>query len=298
DEVILPSHTFVATGSAVAMVGATPVFADVGEDHMIDPDHVASLVTERTRALLPVQLNGRTCAMDRLGAIAEQHGLLLFEDAAQGLGSAYRGRRAGSFGLAASFSFYPAKLLGCFGDGGAIVTDDQGLAARLRGLRDHGRVAGHDVAEWSFNSRLDNVQAAVLSLKLARFDEAIARRRTVARLYHERLVEAFADREGFVLPPPPADDGDHFDVYQNYEIEVGPGRDELKAFLAERGIGTIVQWGGKAIHQFEALGFSDVHLPVTERVMAHSLLLPMNTFVSDDDVHYVADQILAWMEGR
>lgn len=285
DEVILPSHTFVATAAAVKQVGATPILVDVGDDHMIDPLCVESAVTERTKAIVPVHLNGRTCDMEALTGIAEAHGLLIMEDAAQGLGSRFRGRMAGTFGAAGSLSFYPAKLLGCFGDGGAVVTNDDLLAERVRQLRDHGRSDDGGVAQWSYNSRLDNLQAAVLDLKLGFFPEAIEKRRNWAALYHSRLSR----HEGLLLPPEPVD-GDHFDVFQNYELE-SPQRDELRVHLQDHGIGTIIQWGGSAVHQFPHLGFGSLDLPITERIMENSLLLPMNDSVTEADVSYVCDTI-------
>ena len=286
DEVILPSHTFVATASAVAQVGARPVLVDVRDDHLVDPEAVRRVVTPRTRVIMPVQLNGRTADMDAIQAVADEHGLLVVEDAAQGLGSAFRGRKAGTFGRAAGFSFYPAKLLGCFGDGGGVVTDDAEVADRITTLRNHGRMDDGNVREYSYNSRLDNVQAAILLVKLRHFEGEIRRRREIAAAYDERL----RGLPGAVLPPPPTDDGPHFDVFQNYEIEL-PRRDDVRERLAERGVGTIVQWGGKAVHQFPALGF-DVRLPVTERVMSDSLMLPLHPHLSDEEVEYVAAAVV------
>lgn len=286
DEVVLPSHTFVATASAVAQVGAKPVLVDVRDDHLIDPDAVRSAVSPRTKALMPVHLNGRTADMGALAAIAHEHGLLIVEDAAQGLGSEFEGRKAGTFGRAAGFSFYPAKLLGCFGDGGAVVTDDADVADRISTLRNHGRMDDGSVREFSYNSRLDNVQAAVLLVKMRHFDEEIRRRREIAAFYDGRLRGV----PGILLPPAPDEGGRHFDVYQNYEVEL-PRRDAVRERLTERGVGTIVQWGGRAVHQFPALGF-DVRLPMTDRVMADSLLLPMHPHLRDEEVEYVAAAVL------
>lgn len=292
DEVILPSHTFIATGSATHFSGATPVLVDCRDDHMIDPDAIRRAVTSRTKAIVPVQLNGRTAEMDTIMNLAKEHGLVVIEDAAQALGSEFRSRKAGTFGKAGSFSFYPAKLLGCFGDGGCVVTDDDEIAAIVRSLRDHGRMDDGDVRGWSFNSRLDNVQAALLDLKLKTFKETIARRREIAARYQELL----GDIPELLLPPAPDKDSRHFDVFQNYEIE-SESRDELRARLKDRGIGTIIQWGGKAIHQFPRLNFK-VSLPVTDRVMRKSLLLPMNTALSDEDVVYVAENVAAFFGAR
>ena len=153
DEVIMPSHTYVATAAAVHFVGATPVLADIGPDHMLDADSVEKAVTSRTRAIMPVQLNGRTCDMDALGEIARRHDLIIAEDAAQALGSKFKGKCAGTFGAFGTFSFYPAKVLGSFGDGGALVTNDDEIAERVGLMRDHGRNDEGRVVAWEAGAR-------------------------------------------------------------------------------------------------------------------------------------------------
>jgi dTDP-4-amino-4,6-dideoxygalactose transaminase len=286
DEVIVPAHTYIASAAAIHFVGATPVLVECGKDHLIDAESAERAITNRTKAIMPVQLNGRTADMDRVGAVARKHGLRIIEDAAQALGSQFRGRFAGTFGSAGTFSFYPAKVLGCFGDGGAIVTNDDQIGRRLALLRDHGRNADGEVVAWGTNSRLDNIQAAVLDFKLKTFDRDLERRRAIARLYDEGL----RDVPELVLPPAPGSDPAHHDVFQNYEIEAD-ARDALKAHLQDSGVRTIVQFGGKAVHQFGGLGFEGVKLPITERLYTRALLLPMNTTLSDEDVSYIVDQI-------
>ena len=285
DEVILPSHTYVASAAAVHFAGAVPVLVECGPDHLIDPAAVEAAITSRTRAIMPVQLNGRTCAMDDLQRIADRYGLIIVEDAAQGLGSRYKGRQAGTFGAAAGFSFYPAKVLGCFGDGGAVTVGDEDLAARIRLLRDHGRNEAGEMVTWGLNSRLDTLQAAVLSVKLRVLDREVERRRQIARLYRERLQ----DLDDLTLPPGPDGDADHFDVYQNYEIEAGR-REALRAHLTVRGVGTVIQWAGSPVHQIAALGL-ETTLPRTDRIFERCFLLPMNTSLADDDVALVTDAI-------
>jgi len=292
DEVIVPSHTFVASAAAIHHAGGTPVLVDCGRDHLIDADSVRSAITDRTRGIMPVQLNGRTANMAPILDIVAQHDLFIVEDACQALGSTYRGRPAGSFGLAGSISFYPSKTLGGVGDGGAIVTDDDDMAEQVRILRDHGRGPDGQVSIWGFNTRLDNLQAAVLGIKLRRYQEAIDRRRELASVYNDRL----AGIGQLLLPPGPEESAEHFDIYQNYEIEA-ESRDELREHLLERGVHTILQWGGMAIHQFSRLGFN-VSLPYTERMVERFMLLPMNTSLSDDDVHYICDCIEEFYKGR
>ncbi len=286
DEVIVPSHTYVASAASIHFAGATPVLVECRDDHMIDPDSIRQAITRRTKAIMPVQLNGRTADMDAILAIAAEHGLEVIEDAAQALGSKFKGRFAGTFGAAGTFSFYPAKLLGCFGDGGGVVTNDDRMGAQLALLRDHGRDAAGEVIAWGTNSRLDNLQAAILNIKFKTFDEDLARRRTLARLYDEGL----RDVAELHLPPAPEADAAHFDVYQNYEIEA-ESRDALKAHLEMQGVRTIIQFGAKAVHQYEGLGLTHYRLPRTELLYRRALLLPMNTSLSDDDVHHVVDCI-------
>ena len=188
-------------------------------------------------------------------------------------------------GAISCFSFYPAKALGCFGDGGALVTNDDRVAERIELWRDHGRNKDGIVVDWGTNCRLDNVQAAILNFKLKSFDAAIARRREIARIYDRRLKGV----RDLILPPGPDSDPDHFDVFQNFEIQSGH-RDELRAFLEQRGVRTLLQWGGRAVHQFKELGFS-VALPKTALMTSRFIMLPMNTSLSDDDANYVCDSI-------
>lgn len=285
DEVILPAHTFIATAAAIHFAGGIPVPVDCGTDHLIDPVAVAAAMTRKTRFLMPVQVNGRTCKMDELQEIAQSRGLQIIEDSAQALGSQYKGQRAGTFGLAGTFSFYPAKILNCFGDGGALVTNDDGIAEQVLLFRDHGRHQNGEAEIWGLNSRLDNLQAAILNFKLERYDEAITRRREIASLYHSEL-QGLSELS---LPPAPGSDPDHFDVYQNYEIEASR-RDALRLHLKEFGIGTLIQWGGVPVHHHKKLGFTQ-YLPKTDAFFERCFLLPMNTMLTDQDVSYICDKI-------
>jgi dTDP-4-amino-4,6-dideoxygalactose transaminase len=285
DEVIFSSHTMVATPAAVHFAGATPVPVDCGRDHLIDPPSVERAITPRTKAILPTQLNGRTADMEALQAIADRHGLIIVEDAAQALGSRFDGRCAGTFGIAGCISFYPAKTLGCLGDGGCLLTNNDQLSKQIRLLRDHGRNRDGNVVTWGLNSRLDNLQAAILKYKLQSYDREIAYRRELANVYDQELRTL----DELSLPPSPANDPRHFDIFQNYEIEA-TNRDALRDSLRQRGVGTLIQWGGKAVHQFEALGFEQ-SLPFTEQLFTRLLMLPMNTSLSHDDVRYVCSCI-------
>ena len=287
DEVILPGHAFIAAAQSIHFAGGVPVPVELDERNgwLIAPDSVRSAITPRTRAIMAVHVNGRVSPMDALGAIAEEHGLQIYEDAAQALGATQGGRQAGTFGRWGAFSFYPSKTLGCFGDAGALVTDDDDLAEQVRAMRNHGagpdKAISPDCALWGTNARLDNLHAAVLSFKLGWYRDAVDRRRDIAARYHA----AFSTIDALSLPPGADDDARNFDIFQNYEMCCDE-RDALRAHLAERQIGTIVQWGGVAIHQFRALGFTQ-QLPCTDAFFQRSLLLPMNHLLSDAQVDAV-----------
>lgn len=285
DEIIVPSHTYIASAAAVALVGAKPVLCDIGKDNLIDPISVEQKITKNTKAIMPVHVNGRTCAMAPLEDLAKRYDLMIVEDAAQALGSKYKGKCAGTFGKFGTFSFYPAKVLGCFGDGGAIITNDDEIAEKISLLRDHGRDKNGRVVSWGTNSRLDNLQAAFLNFKLQTFPEDIQRRREIAQRYHE----AFKNLKEIDLPPHPNESPDHFDIYQNYEMSAND-RDELKKYLQEKGISTIIQWAGTPVHHFKELGFNE-SLPKTDMFFKRCLMLPMNVSLSNDDVDYISNEV-------
>lgn len=292
DEIIISSHTMLATASAIKVAGGVPVPVDIGYDGLIDPVSIEAAITSNTVGIMPTQLNGRTCNMDLIIELAEKYGLFLVEDAAQALGSSFKGKAAGTFGLASDISFFPAKVLGCLGDAGAILVNDKSLYEAIYQIHDHGRhhVDGL-VKRWGRNSRLDNIQAAILSHRFKSYNEVIHRRRAIASLYHSRLSEI----EGLGLPVAPGEEPDHFDVFQNYEI-TARDRNGLKNYLSEKNIGTLIQWGGVAIHQFKELGFTQ-YCPNTDNFFENCIMLPMNYFISDNEVHYVCDQIQSFYQG-
>lgn len=287
DEVIFSSHTMVATPGAIVMVGATPIPCDVDQDGLMDAAQAEKLITPKTKMLMPTDLNGRVADMVSIRALADKAGLMISEDAAQALGAKYNGESAGLFGKFGTFSFYPAKSLGCFGDGGGFITNDDDIAAHVHAQRDHGRggLGSAEVSVWGTNSRLDNMQAAILSHLIDSFGENIARRREIALRYDE----AFSEINDLTLPPSQNADPERFDTFQNYEIR-SLQRDELRKHLSDHNVGTIIQWGGKAVHQFESLGFS-VDLPQTERFFEECLMIPMNHLLTDDEVNYVIDAV-------
>ena len=285
DQVIISSHTMLATASAIITAGGTPVPVDIGEDGLIDVNAIASAINSNTVGISPTQLNGRTCDMQTIMKIANDKKLVVVEDAAQALGSKFKNKSAGTFGDAASFSFYPAKVLGSLGDGGAVITNRNDIYEKVFQLHDHGRDSKGEVKSWGRNSRLDNLQAAILSKNFQKHDLVIKRRREIANIYNDELKEM----EELTLPPGPFENIHNFDIYQNYELQAN-NRDQLKQELTDKGIGTIIQWGGKAVHQWEMLGFN-VKLPKTERYFERCLMLPINLFVSDEDIYYVCETI-------
>lgn len=288
DEVIFSSHTFVATASAIYHSGAKPVPVECGPDHLIDLKSIEAAITSKTKAIIPTQLNGQVCDMEDIEELCKKYNLILIEDAAQSLGAKYKGKSAGTFGIASAYSFYPAKVVGCFGDGGAVVTNSDDIYNKVFLTRDHGRAKIGEVVTWGMNSRLDNLHAAILDFKLSKYNLDILRRREIASLYESGLN----DISELILPPAPNENPDKFEIYQNYEVEVvhASERDGIRTHLNEQGIGTILQWGGKAVHEFEGLGLK-YSLPYTEDLMRRCFLLPMNTSLSNDDVNYIIESV-------
>lgn len=298
DEIIVPSHSFIAAIQSIHFAGATPVPVELAEhDWLVDPAAIEAAITSRTVAIMPVHVNGRVCQMDAIMDIAQRHGLAVFEDSAQAAGAKLNGIGAGCWGNWGTYSFYPSKTLGCFGDAGALVTNDDAIADKVRAMRNHGanreKNIPLDVELWGTNCRLDNIHAAILNYKLGYYAEAIARRREIAAAYDAALRDIDALR----LPPPPVD-GPFFDIYQNYELCVQDKaqRDGLRAYLAERNVGTIIQWGGFGIHQLHGLGFTQ-DCPKTDRFFETSLLLPMNHILTAEQVDHVIATVRAFFGG-
>ena len=286
DEVITVAHTFVATVSAIVYCGAKPILVDIGDDMNMDVEQVEQVITPQTKAIMPVHLNGRMCDMEKLMTIANEHDLLVVEDAAQALGATFDGKKAGAFGLTGCFSFYPAKMLGAAGDGGIAVTNDEEIAEKIRLLRDHGfqRSTGEMLC-YGYNSRLDNVQAAILDVKLKHLPEWIERRRDIVGLYHQGL----SDLQELKLQPPPRSNDRFFDVYQNYVIHAKE-RDRLVAHLEEYDIEILISWP-KPMHHHDALGLGHFHLPKTEQISNEVLSLPMYPELGDEQISSVIEAI-------
>jgi dTDP-4-amino-4,6-dideoxygalactose transaminase len=284
-EVIVPANTFVATVEAVVLAGARPRFADVDPDTLlVTTETIEAAITPRTRALIVVHLYGQTPDMDAILACARRHGLTLVEDAAQAHGARWGSRRAGSFGVAGCFSFYPGKNLGAFGDAGAVVTSDEVLAERLRAMRDHGRVGGghYEHAILGTNSRLDALQAVVLEAKLGRLDGWNSTRRALMADYRALIDPAVALA---VADVPGAEGIHHLAVFRVQD------RDRLRAVLSETGVGTGVHYPTPCHLMGPYAPFAHEPMPVAEAAAGQLLSLPMYPHLDPEDVSYVAEKV-------
>ena len=282
DEVITPAGSFIASSSAISFTGATPVWVDVDPvSYNIDASRIEAAITPRTRAIMAVHLYGQPADMDAILAIAERHGLPVIEDACQSHGARYRGRRTGSMGAFAAFSFYPSKNLGAYGDAGALTTNDRTLAERVRMMRNYGQRAKYDHVYLAWNRRLDTLQAAVLRVKLRHLDAWNSARRTIASLYGGLL-----EHSGAALPHSAAG-VEH--VYHLYVVQVAD-RDRVQAELTAAGIGTGIHYP-VPIHLQEAYsdrGLAAGAFPVTEAAATRVLSLPMYPELAEADVRRVA----------
>ncbi|MBU4563236.1 MAG: DegT/DnrJ/EryC1/StrS family aminotransferase [Proteobacteria bacterium] len=280
DEVIVPAHTFVATTSAVVNVGATPVLVEVGRDFNLNPELIEDAITPATKAILPVHLSGYMADMERIMDIAKRHGLAVVEDACQSLGAHMSGKGAGSWGLAGCWSFYPFKILGGYGDGGAITTDDPEVALfatrmRYNGEdRETGEYHGH-----GFTCLLDNLQAAFLDVKLKHLPAWIERRIEIA----ERYRQALSDLEDLALPH--YGDPRRDNVYQNYTLRSRQG-DEFSEFLKQNGVEVLTQFR-KPYYKHEALNLPQGDFPETEALSREVCSLPMHPDLLEEEIDYV-----------
>jgi len=280
DEVIVPAHTFVATCSAVVNVGATPVLVDVGKDFNLDVDRIEKLITKKTKAIIPVHLSGYMSDMPRIMKIAEKYKLKVIEDACQSLGSSINNKRAGSWGNTGCWSFYPFKILGGYGDGGAITTNDADVALfatrmRYNGEdRDSGEYYGH-----GFTCLLDNLQAAFLDVKLRHLPSWIVRRKVVAEIYRAAL----SDISDLLLPHYNKPGFDH--VYLNYTLRSKQGND-FSEFLKANGVEVLTQFR-KPYYKHKGLRLIDRGFPETEAISKEVCSLPMNAEISDTEIDYV-----------
>lgn len=285
-EVITTPYTFFSSAGSIWRVGARPVFVDIDpETYNIDPAKIEAAVTEHTRAIMPVHLFGQMADMDPIMAVAQKHNLHVIEDAAQSIGSTYKGRKAGSIGTVGCFSFFPSKNLGCLGDGGMIVTQDPLLADRLSQMRNHGSKPKYYHKRVGGNFRLDTIQAAALLVKLPHLDGWSQARRRNAAKYDQLLA-------GYPPVKTPVVRDECQSIYNQYVIRV-PQRDALRAFLKQEGIGTEIYYP-VGMHQqecFAVLGYKPGDFPESERAARDTLALPIYSELTDEQIEYVVQKI-------
>lgn len=287
DEVIVPAHTFVASCSAIVNVGATPVLVDVTDDFNIDVDLIEPAITPKTKGIMPVHLSGWMADMPAIMKLAERHSLVVVEDACQSLGSSINGRRAGSWGLTGCWSFYPFKILGGYGDGGALTTNDPEVAAFARRMRyngeerETGEYHGH-----GFTCLLDNLQAAFLDVKLRHLPAWIVRRKAIA----ERYRQALSDIDDLMLPHYDRPGFDH--VYQNYTLRAKQGS-AFSDHMKKSGVEVLTQFR-KPYYRHAGLALKDTGFPVTEALSREVCSLPMSVELGDDEVEYVIQVVRAF----
>jgi dTDP-4-amino-4,6-dideoxygalactose transaminase len=291
DEVLLPPFTFVATGSAVSALGAKPVFADIRPDtYNLDPSELQRRVTPRTRAIIVVHLYGLAADMDPILAFAKARNLPVVEDNAQAIGASYKGRRTGSLADAACVSFYPTKNLGAYGDAGMVVTNSHELAARIRTLRNHGQSEKYRSTEPGWNSRLDEIQAAILRVKLRHLSDWQSARQSHAAEYNRLLSQVPG------VMPPPAPEG-HEHVYHQYTIRI-EYRDALQKFLSERRIGSTIYYPHPLHLQplYASLGHKPGDFPHSERAAQEVLSLPMYPELRNEQIAQVVNAIAEFLK--
>ncbi|MCR8850565.1 DegT/DnrJ/EryC1/StrS family aminotransferase [Rossellomorea sp. SC111] len=287
DEVITTPFTFFATAGAIARAGAKPVFVDIDpKTFNIDPSKIEEAITENTKAILPVHLYGQTSDMDPIKEIAEKHSLHVVEDAAQAIGAKYKGKMVGELGDAACYSFFPTKNLGAYGDAGMIVTDSEELADSMSVIRVHGSKPKYYHHVLGYNSRLDEMQAAILNVKFKHIDSWIEKRRQLARNYTELVSELNLD---IVTPE---EENDRFHVFHQYTIRTNK-RDELQKFLSDRGVQTMIYYPLPLHIQpvFSDLGYKEGDFPEAEKAAKEAISLPMFPELKIEQQEYVVSQI-------
>ena len=283
DEVVTTPFTFIATAEAVVRVGAKPVFCDIGYDtYNIDPDKIEAKITKNTKAILPVHLYGLPCAMDKITAIAQTHKLKVIEDCAQSFGSEYKERKVGSFGDCGCFSFFPAKTLACYGDAGMVITNDQGIAKKIRMLRNHGSATKYYYSIHGFNSRLDTLQAAILRVKLKYIDKWINQRIQNAKLYNELL-----SKMGDIITPTIPTNAKH--TFNYYTIRIKNKRDRVQGACKEKGIACAIYYP-LCLHLqdvYKELGFKIGDFAVAEEAQSEVLSLPMYPELTKEQIQEI-----------
>jgi dTDP-4-amino-4,6-dideoxygalactose transaminase len=290
DEVITSPFTFIATAEAIAYVGAIPVFVDVDpRTYNIDVSKIEAAITPKTKAILPVHLFGQPAEMDAIKAICEKHDLLLIEDCAQSTGADYKGKMTGSFGLAGCFSFFPSKNLGCYGDGGMITTDDEALAKEIKVLRNHGSRQQYHHNCIGYNSRLDELQAVILRIKLRKLDQYNSGRRRAAEQYNQLMADLSLET--------PFNAAERTHVYHQYTL-LAENREQIKQALADNDIASAVYYP-IPLHRQDvfAEAYKDVSMPVSEQLSQTVLSLPIYPELDEQQVVRICQVIRDCCQG-
>ncbi len=285
DEIITTPFTFIATAETIAFLGAKPVFVDIDEKtYNIDSSKIEAKITQKTKAIIPVSLYGQPADMDAIASIAEKHNLKVIIDGAQSFGSTYKGKTDSNLGDISTTSFFPAKPLGCFGDGGAVFTNSDELAQKMKMLRVHGQNKRYHHKYIGVGGRMDTLQCAVVNVKLKHYTKDLALRQEVAQKY----TQALQNKELIT----PYQNADTTSAWAQYSVRV-QNRDELQAQLKEKGIPTAVHYPMSLHLQecFEYLGYSKGDFPIAERVSEEIMSLPMNPYVKDDEIEYITTQL-------
>jgi len=284
DEVITPPNSFIASTGVIVHLGAKPIFVDVKDDQLIDPTKIEACITKKTKAIMPVHLTGRMCDMESIMKISEKYNIPVIEDAAQSIGSTYKGKPAGSIGHIGCFSGHPLKNLNAFGDAGYLTTDDSEIASKVRSLANHGMIERNIVENFGYVSRMDNLQAGILNYHITKLDKVINQRRANADLYKELL------NKNYVYFP--KSDKNNFDTYHTFVIQVDK-RSKLVSYLENKGIQTSIHYP-IPIHLQPAakyLGHKDGAFPETEKQAKRILTLPVNQFIDAIKVEYICKAI-------
>ncbi len=298
DEVITATFTYVATAEVIALLKLKPVLVDVLEDSfLIDPEAIRKAITPKTKAIVPVHLFGQTANMDEINKIAKEHNLFVIEDTAQAIGSDYTFEdgttaKSGTIGDVGCTSFFPSKNLGCYGDGGAMFTNDDELAKKIRMVANHGQTVRYYHDEVGVNSRLDSIQAAILRKKLPHLDRYNSSRRSAAEFYND----AFKDSPKLITP---ITESNSTHVFHQYTLQlVGVERDAIISFLNERGIPAMIYYP-VALHMQKAYKddrYSEGHFPVTERLVKSVISLPMHSELDNEDLEYISNSVLEYLK--
>lgn len=286
DEIITTPFTFIATAETIAFLKAKPVFVDIVEDtYNLDPSKIEDVITDKTKAIMPVSLYGQMADMDEINKIAQKHNLIVIEDAAQSFGATYKNDKSCNVSKFGCTSFFPAKPLGCFGDGGALFTDDEELADKIKSLRVHGQTERYYHKYIGMGGRLDTLQAAILDVKLSCYDEDIVRRQNVALAYTQKLKSS-PIRTPIVKE-------DRTSVWAQYSVRI-QNRDNVQSKLKDLGVPTAVHYP-KPLHLqecFEYLGYKKGDFPISELVSEEIMSLPMNPYLTEEEINYITSNLL------